>query len=78
MVSKTVARLNATMFCINSDMEAARSLYDYLVMLHEGRVVWHGPTGDIDTADNSYLQQMINGQAEGPIQMQMRAADAQP
>lgn len=69
MIGETVTRLAATMICITSDMEAARSLYDNLVMLNEGKVVWRGATKDIDSADNPYLEQMIEGRAEGPIKM---------
>lgn len=77
MIGKTVARLGATMVCITSDMEAAHNLYDYLIMLNEGGVVWNGPTGKIDADDNPYLQQMINGQADGPIRMRLRSEELQ-
>ncbi len=76
MVGKTVERLGATMLCVTSDMEAAHHLYDNLIMLNEGRVVWSGPTSDIDADDNPYLQQMIHGQAEGPIKMRLRSEEA--
>ena len=42
-------------------------------MIHEGRLLWSGPTDEIDGADNAYLQQMINGRADGPIKMRLRA-----
>ena len=64
------------MLCVTSDMEAAHSLYDHLVMLNEGRVVWSGPTRDIDTDDNPYLQQMIHGRADGPIKMRLRSEES--
>jgi phospholipid/cholesterol/gamma-HCH transport system ATP-binding protein len=73
MVRNAVDKLGATAFCITSDMESARRHYDHLFMIHEGRILWAGPTGDIETADNPYLQQMINGRAEGPIKMRLRA-----
>jgi phospholipid/cholesterol/gamma-HCH transport system ATP-binding protein len=73
MVRNAVDKLGATALCITSDMRSARHHYDHLFMIHEGRILWGGPTGDIDTADNPYLQQMINGRAEGPIKMRLRA-----
>ena len=76
MVGKTVARLGTTMVCITSDMEAAHNLYDHLIMLNEGGVVWSGPSDKIDADDNPYLQQMINGRADGPIQMQLRSEES--
>ena len=72
MVRNAVDRLGATAFCITSDMRSARQHYDHLFMIHEGRIVWAGPTNDIDRADNAHLQQMINGRADGPIKMRLR------
>ena len=73
MIGEIVEELHSTAFCITSDMQAARHDYDYLLMLNEGVIVWAGPTGEIDAADNPYLQQMINGRAEGPIKMRLKA-----
>jgi phospholipid/cholesterol/gamma-HCH transport system ATP-binding protein len=73
MVRNAVDKLGATAFCITSDMHSARHHYDNLFMIHEGRILWSGPTSEIDGADNPYLQQMINGRAEGPIKMRLRA-----
>jgi phospholipid/cholesterol/gamma-HCH transport system ATP-binding protein len=42
-------------------------------MLHGGRIIWTGPIGDIDRSGSAYVEQFINGRAEGPIQMQVRA-----
>lgn len=72
MIDQTVEILGSTAFCITSDMESARNHYDYLLMLHEGAIVWAGSTSEIDGADNEYLQQMINGRAKGPIEMRLR------
>ena len=74
MIGETLNRLGATMVCITSDMEAARTLYDNLIMLNEGRIVWRGSTAEIAGSGDPYLQQMIRGQAEGPIEMPVPAA----
>ncbi len=73
MIDRNVRELGTTAFCITSDMASARHVYDYLFMLHEGVIVWAGATSEIDAADNAYLQQMINGRAQGPIEMRIRA-----
>ena len=36
-------------------------------MLHNGRIVWRGPAGEIDQSGNAYVDQFINGRADGPI-----------
>ena len=64
---------SVTVLSITSDMTSARAVYDHLFMLHEGQIVWAGPTADIEGADNPYLDQLIHGAAHGPIQMRVRA-----
>jgi phospholipid/cholesterol/gamma-HCH transport system ATP-binding protein len=45
-----------------------------IVVLHGGRIVWTGSATEIDCSGNLYVDQFINGRADGPIQMQIRAA----
>ena len=73
MIRRAVDELGATALSITSDMDAARRHYDYLYMIHEGRILWAGPTDEVAQADNPYLHQMINGQADGPIKMRVHA-----
>ena len=73
MVRNIVDELGSTALCITSDMTSARNEYDHLFMMNEGSIVWSGPTSEIDAADNEYLDQMINGRANGPIKMRLRA-----
>jgi phospholipid/cholesterol/gamma-HCH transport system ATP-binding protein len=73
MIARNVETLGSTALCITSDMHAARTEYDYLYMLNEGEIVWAGPTDAIDDTENEYLDQMINGHAQGPIKMRLRA-----
>ncbi len=42
-------------------------------MLYDGKIIWAGPTADIDDSGNPYVDQFINGRAEGPIEMAIRA-----
>ncbi len=73
LLDRSIEQSHATVFAITSDMESARTEYDDLVMLHEGRIVWNGAVADIDASANPYVLQLINGQAEGPIKMRMKA-----
>ena len=73
MITRNVETLGSTALCITSDMDAARTEYDYLYMLNQGEIVWAGPTSEIDRTDNEYLDQMINGHAQGPIKMRVHA-----
>ena len=42
-------------------------------MLHKGKIIWHGPAGEIDDTGNPFVDQFVHGRAEGPIQMEVRA-----
>jgi phospholipid/cholesterol/gamma-HCH transport system ATP-binding protein len=55
-------------------MVSARKIADRIAMLHQGRIVWQGPTAEIDHSGNPYVDQFIHGRADGPIKMQVRAA----
>jgi phospholipid/cholesterol/gamma-HCH transport system ATP-binding protein len=67
-------KLGATAVSITHDMVSTRKIADRVAMLHGGHIVWHGPVADIDHSGNAFVDQFINGRAEGPIQMQVRAA----
>ena len=73
LVQAAVATLGATVFAITSDMKAARRYYDNLAMLHDGRIIWEGPTSKVDEAENPYLDQLVNGHAQGPIETALHA-----
>ncbi len=74
LIVECVRGLGATAISITHDMVSARKIGDHIAMLHGGRIVWQGPATDIDSSDNPYVDQFVNGRAEGPIRMEVRAA----
>jgi phospholipid/cholesterol/gamma-HCH transport system ATP-binding protein len=72
LIVKCVSDLGATAVSITHDMASARKIGHRIGMLHEGRLIWQGPTADIDRSGNAYVDQFIHGRAEGPIRMQVR------
>jgi phospholipid/cholesterol/gamma-HCH transport system ATP-binding protein len=74
LIKKCVRDLGATAVSITHDMTSARKIADQIAMLHGGHIIWHGPAAEIDRSGNPYVDQFINGRAEGPIRMQVRAA----
>ena len=74
LIVDCVRGLGATAISITHDMTSARKIADRIAMLHGGHIVWQGPAAEIDRADNPYVDQFVHGRAEGPIQMQVRAA----
>jgi phospholipid/cholesterol/gamma-HCH transport system ATP-binding protein len=74
LIVKCVREVGTTAVSITHDMVSARKIADRIAMLHQGRIVWHGPTSEIDHSGNPYVDQFIHGRADGPIKMQVQAA----
>ena len=73
LILKCVRDLGATAVSITHDMVSARKIGDRIAMIHKGRIVWHGSAAEIDRSGNPFVEQFINGRAEGPIRMEIRA-----
>ncbi len=73
LVVSNVKELGATAVSIDSDMVGARAISDRVAMLHDGRLVWAGPTEQADDSGNDYVDQFIHKRTEGPIAMPVRA-----
>lgn len=74
LILKGARELGATTLSITSDMKGARQVADRIAMIYDGKIIWCGPTEDVDTSDNAYLDQFIHNRAEGPIKMTITAA----
>ena len=73
LIVSTVKDVGATALSITHDMTSARKISDKIAMLYGGKIIWQGPTGDIDRSGNPYVEQFIHGKAEGPIKMAVKA-----
>src|ERR1700761_1613692 len=73
LIVDTVKDVGATTLSITHDMVSARKIADRIAMLYKGKIIWHGPTKDIDNSGNPYVDQFIHGRAEGPIKMEVKA-----
>jgi phospholipid/cholesterol/gamma-HCH transport system ATP-binding protein len=73
LIVDTVKDVGATTLSITHDMVSARKIADRIAMLYKGKIIWHGPTKDIDASGNPYVDQFIHGRAEGPIKMEVKA-----
>jgi len=73
LIVQCVKQLGATGLSITHDMASARRISDRVAMLYHGKIIWVGETATIDRSGNPYVDQFINGRAEGPIQMEVRA-----
>lgn len=73
LIIKTTREVGATALSITHDMASARKIADRIAMLYDGKIIWAGPVADIDNSGNEFVDQFINGRAEGPIKMAVRA-----
>jgi phospholipid/cholesterol/gamma-HCH transport system ATP-binding protein len=68
LIREIVTEMGATAVTITHDMSSVRAIADKVAMLHAGKIRWHGPVGQIDTAEDPYLRQFVTGSAVGPIE----------
>ncbi len=68
LIREIVVEMGATAMTITHDMTSVRAIADNISMLHDGVIQWTGPVADMDHSGNAYLDQFIQGRAEGPIE----------
>ena len=69
LIVSSVKKLGATAVTITHDMQSLRRIADDVVMLFEGRDIWHGSLEEMEATDNPYIRQFIRGSSTGPIKM---------
>ncbi len=68
LIREIVVEMGATAMTITHDMGSVRKIADRVAMLHEGIMQWEGPIAEIETTENAYVHQFVNGLPEGPIE----------
>ena len=68
LIREIVVEMGVTAMTITHDMSSVRKIADDVAMLHDGVIQWTGPVGDIDSTDNPYVHQFVNGLPDGPIE----------
>ena len=71
LIVSCVRQVGATALSITHDMPSARRISDRMAMLYKGKNIWQGETASIDESGNDYVDQFINGSADGPISMEL-------
>ncbi len=73
LIVETTRDMGASALSITHDMASARKIAHRIAMLYEGRIIWAGTVDEIDRSGEAHVDQFINGRAEGPIKMAVRA-----
>src|SRR5437867_4178338 len=53
------ASLNLTAVVVTHDLALMRKVADWVVFLHDGRVIFFGPTGDLEKSDHPFIQEFL-------------------
>ena len=67
LIVELVRDLGITALTITHDMASARKIAHRVAMLYQGKIIWEGPRDLIYSSGNPYVDQFVNGRAEGPI-----------
>jgi phospholipid/cholesterol/gamma-HCH transport system ATP-binding protein len=67
LIVSLVEDLGITALTITHDMVSAAKVAHRIAMLHGGRIIWSGPTERLHDSGNPYVDQFVQGSAEGPI-----------
>ena len=67
LIVELVNDLGVTAITITHDMASARKIAHRVAMLYEGRIIWRGPRDRLYDSGNPYVDQFVQGPAEGPI-----------
>ncbi len=66
LIKQTHEKQKVTSIVISHDIEVFKYA-SHVAMLHEGKIVYKGPTKNVWECDNPYIYQFIRGLPEGPI-----------
>jgi phospholipid/cholesterol/gamma-HCH transport system ATP-binding protein len=73
LIVDIVERLGATVVSITSDMSSLKVISQRVAMVHEGRIIWEGPTETVMESGDPFVDQFVHSRAEGPIHMAVKA-----
>lgn len=73
LIIKITRDMGATALSITHDMISANKIANRIAMIYQGKIIWTGPASEVRNSGNPYVDQFVNGRAEGPIKMAIRA-----
>ena len=78
LIRDCVQELGATTLTITHDMTSVRTIADKTALLYKGEIIWQGTTNALETSDDPFLNQFINGLPHGPIEVEGQQLDTAP
>ena len=68
LIREIVVETGVTAMTITHDMSSVDAIADTVAMLHDGVIQWSGPKKNFRTCGDPFVNQFINGRANGPIE----------
>lgn len=59
--------MGATAITITHNIPSMRRIADHVGLIHQGNFVWKGSLAELDSCDNPYVKQFVEGLPEGPM-----------
>ncbi len=66
LIRKCVKEIGASTITITHDIASLRKIADRVALLFEGKIIWSGTVHEMDTTNNPYVRQFVDGSPEGP------------
>lgn len=64
LIVSLVRDLGITAVTITHDMASARTIAHRVAMLKDGRIIWSGPTSELESSGNDYVDDFVRGRSE--------------
>ena len=68
LIREIVVEMGVTAMTITHDMTSVDTIADKVAMLHRGTIQWCGPRAQMAQSGDPYVDQFVNGRAEGRIE----------
>lgn len=67
LIKSLNATLGLTSIIVSHDVQETAAIADYIYVLSEGRIIGQGTPQQISDSDSQWVQQFMNGDADGPV-----------
>ncbi len=70
LIRECAQELKAATLTITHDMSSVRTIADKVAFLYQGTIIWQGNQEDMQASKNPFLNQFVDGLAQGPIHVE--------
>ena len=67
--------LGLTSIIVSHDVQETAAIADYIYVLSDGKIVGQGTPAQLAQSDSPWVQQFMNGDADGPVHFHYPAKD---